>query len=114
MDAALAAGIPLTFHFPIEPLKNSNSAKDFAKRVRAEGHLIGLRFRVGVTDFSAISPADFTQMLVDDANSMKNMIGVIPKYIRLGSGSGFTQAHIDVARKLGFVFTRWSIDAFGM
>ena len=108
-ESLLAAKAWSTFHVVTRYLGSVQYLTNL-QELKRDGHVIGLRFPTTINPM-LLSDDLFVKTLLDESRTLKNYIGVYPKYLRLPDG-GYDDRLVNLARGLGFQVTRWNVDLF--
>lgn len=100
------ANITATFHVVPSYLKIN---KEIGKKIVEYGHVVGLRLEPSIKA-DELSEKELTEELKNEADTVKSILGVDPKFLRLPYGLESNEKVLSVADELGFVVTFWQID----
>ncbi|TPX36921.1 hypothetical protein SmJEL517_g01082 [Synchytrium microbalum] len=102
-----AANVTATFHIVTVYLSNNLNLQSYVKAAYSAGHDIGLRFNTQM-NAGNMTLAAFQAEIMAESQIIYNLIGVWPKFLRLG---GVSTADIDAwCLSQGFVITSYAVD----
>ncbi|TPX41088.1 hypothetical protein SeMB42_g03563 [Synchytrium endobioticum] len=103
-----ASNVTATFHISTKYIEQDLTLQSYVKALYNDGHVIGIRFNT-LLNPANMSLADVQTELINESNTVYNVLGVYPKYLRMPYGQ--TNAAIDALTKsLGFATTGFALD----